>query len=130
MTAAEAELLAAAVEQRRAYRALDALPVRGAEELVSAWYTRMGPVRERWEKALVRQQQAADRVIDELKRTPIGLFSDTQRGREALEIHADALREATERQVGMRELHGHKVNECNDVVKIEVKDEPGAGARR
>lgn len=27
----------------------------------------------------------------------------------------------------MRELHGHKVNECNDVVKIEVKDEPGAG---
>lgn len=27
----------------------------------------------------------------------------------------------------MRELHGHKVNPANDVLKIEVTDEPGAG---
>ncbi len=27
----------------------------------------------------------------------------------------------------MRELTGHKVNECNDVLKIEVLDEPGSG---
>ena len=65
MTPAEAELLAAAVEQRRAYLALDALPVRGAEETVSAWYTRSEPVRERWKAALVRQQRAADAVIAE-----------------------------------------------------------------
>jgi hypothetical protein len=27
----------------------------------------------------------------------------------------------------MRELHGHKVNPANDVLKIEVLDEPGSG---
>lgn len=27
----------------------------------------------------------------------------------------------------MRELTSHKVNDCNDAIKITVKDEPGAG---